>query len=194
MVMRKNRRLVVGGRVALSRLDGSRTSFRGGRAGVLFIASLVLGGCSEELPSVDPRYQQDARQCADGDMTSCENLGDILRFGMKGEANVDKANTFYARTRELASSYCESGPEGIHGCSVLGRLYYEGKGISRDRVTGEALLRRGCAGGDNLACIYLDNQQGQLDSNGLGEMDALQGYGAKAAAAEKRVRQQLRER
>ena len=55
-------------------------------------------------------------------------------------------------------SFGVTGSESIAGCSQLGHMYYSGAGVSQDQARGVALMRRGCAGGDDLACFFLENE------------------------------------
>ena len=95
--------------------------------------------------------------CLQGLMNACESLGDAYRTGIGVAAEPETARLFYAMTVNLTEIYCDAGPETVHGCSQLGRMYHQGLGVTRNETRGVDLLQRGCAGGDDLACLYLDN-------------------------------------
>jgi TPR repeat protein len=100
--------------------------------------------------------------CLQGRMNACESIGDHYGSELAGNPDPEAAQLFYRFTRDLAEGYCDEGGDRVHGCSQLGRMYSEGLGVDRNDRRGVELRRRGCSGGDSLACMYLQNE-------GLGE-------------------------
>lgn len=105
-----------------------------------------------------------AKNCLDGAMNACESLGDTYRAGLGVEKDPATTQLFYDFTRLLAEANCTDRGESVQGCAQLGRMHFEGRGVRQNREWGTKLLRKGCAGGDNLACAYLENE-GLADSD-----------------------------
>jgi len=99
-----------------------------------------------------------ATNCLAGAMDACEALADDYRTGVGVRKDPRTTQLFYDFTRLLAEEYCNEGGANIDGCSQLGRMHYEGRGLRRNREWGTMLLRKGCAGGDDAACTYLENE------------------------------------
>ena len=120
------------------------------------LADRIRGLRALKAISGEQRRERDA--CLEGRMNACESLGDAYSSGIGAAADAEAAKLFHDYMRLLAKAYCEAGGDTIHGCSQLGRIYYEGLGTARREQRGIELLRRGCAGGDDLACMYLGNE------------------------------------
>ncbi len=108
-----------------------------------------------EVPEGQSRL---AENCVAGAMNACEALADDYRTGVGVRKDPRTTQLFYDFTRLLAEQYCDEGGENIDGCSQLGRMHFEGKGVRQNREWGTTLLRKGCAGGDDAACAYLENE------------------------------------
>jgi TPR repeat protein len=82
------------------------------------------------------------RACDGGKGIGCKGLGDLER-----DSDPVQAVSFYRRS-------CDLGYAG--GCAYLGDAMVGGAGVSRDRVRGLDLLRRGCKDDYPWACQRLE--------------------------------------
>lgn len=129
--------------------------------------------------------------CSLGDARGCRSLGFLLRNGLGGPKEDDRAfalteracvgedargcNNFGGyfelglivdkdemRARELYNTACEKGD--ALGCANLARVYQYGIGGSKDEVQARVLYETACNGGSSEGCTYL----GKMLFNGVG--------------------------
>ncbi|MGH8247761.1 MAG: tetratricopeptide repeat protein [Gammaproteobacteria bacterium] len=162
----------------------------------VIVLTALTAGCQKgaDLPE---SLAQEVAACDTGDMTSCENAAGAFENGTGVPPDPTRAAELRERLVRLANDYCNQGQ--AHGCSYLGRAHVEGIGVESDRDMGISLLRRGCTGGDPLACIYLENL-GVSKSAGMGTEppaptpDLFDEIEKRASAAEHRLAEDLRNR
>jgi TolB-like protein len=99
--------------------------------------------------------EQYRRDCEDGRMLSCSNLG-VMYFNGSGVAQSE------TRAVELYRRACDGG--NLLGCSNLGTMYMDGHGVARNDARAVELYRRACDGGNALGCSNL----GSMYMDGLG--------------------------
>jgi len=75
-------------------------------------------------------------------------LASDLSVGLAGPKDTGQALQLYERA-------CNSG-KAVAACYFEGQMLIEGDGVKADATRGTALVRKGCRGGDQLACEYLE--------------------------------------
>ena len=98
------------------------------------------------------------KACDLGSLLGCTNLA--ARYidgpGVPGGRDVDRAARIYRRAcrhRCTGEPFCEKGKQS--GCTSLGKMMMQGKGVSLDHARGRALVRRQCNAGYKPACKAL---------------------------------------
>jgi TPR repeat protein len=105
--------------------------------------------------------EQYRRDCEDGRMLSCSNLG-VMYFNGSGVAQSE------TRAVELYRRACDGG--NLLGCSNLGTMYMDGHGVARNDARAVELYRRACDGGNALGCSNLGSMY--MDGLGVARNDA----------------------
>jgi TPR repeat protein len=163
----------------------------------LAVTLAALMAC-QRGPAIPESLANEIAACDAGDMTSCENAAGAFENGTGVPPNPERTTALRKQLLSLAQSHCDKGQ--AHGCSYLGRLYLEGIGVAPDRRRGLALLRRGCAGRDPLACTYLENLGISGSPAGLGPRpaapapDLFKEIERRSSEAERRLSEDLRKR
>lgn len=89
--------------------------------------------------------------CDGGDGFACNDLGiehDVRCSVMKSASDCPVAVSLYAKSCDLGYA---------QGCQLLGTMYHRGAGVDRDDIRAEALFRRACNAGDEVACKEIEN-------------------------------------
>ncbi len=86
------------------------------------------------------------RDCADGFLFSCVELGLRHRYGRSA-----------ARDQSLAFDYFKKACDGglVFACGYAGDMLSDGVGVAKDRAEGERLMRAACEAGDGRSCSSL---------------------------------------
>ena len=94
-----------------------------------------------------------SKGCDGGDGFACMKLGierDVSCSVMKSASDCPVAVSLYAKSCDLGYA---------QGCQLLGTMYHRGAGVDRDDVRAEALFRRACNAGDEVACKEIENMR-----------------------------------
>ncbi len=112
---------------------------------VLALLAVAAGGCKKEPEKKNRPTDQEilARQdasCPGGTVQGC--LQAALEAGRKGETE---------REVELSNKVCDAGYG--RACTLLGSLYWQGRGVEADSNRAYTLYMRGCEAGDAAGCF-----------------------------------------
>lgn len=107
------------------------------------MAELGLAG------DADPKLARSLyrRACEGGNQRGCVNSGRLtVATSSSTPAELDRARGMFAFA-------CEE--HEMTGCTALGRMFADGRGVTKDVTAARALLERGCAARDAEACFQL---------------------------------------
>lgn len=110
-------------------------------------------GCGQAakllLPTEPARAVELAeRACAAGSWRDCLGIAEALRAGTAGPRDDPRAERLEQRGAVMAEVRCEDGAP--LSCSLLARLYDEGRGVGRDPARAAELRKLACDRGDPL--------------------------------------------
>jgi hypothetical protein len=114
---------------------------------------------TSELDKISPLVEK----CANGTFSACNELDqkDILQLkasclsGNNKACEAIGASLFtegnYTEIKKIGESACKKGVGG--GCTILGALYFAGKGVPRDVEKAKSLFEKGCQLGSGVGCV-----------------------------------------
>jgi TPR repeat protein len=106
----------------------------------LLLIAAPLSTRAQGVKAAAPTAAALQQGCDAGDAKACEGLAEKL------PANDPQAPPLFRKA-------CDGGVP--IACTVLGMMYYVGRGVPEDKDQATVLLRKACAGGDRTGCAMV---------------------------------------